>query len=442
MARRATGQVIVPKDGRAWAIRFRAYGKRRFVTLGTSADGWNRQRAEAELRHVLADVDRGVWQPYESEPVEAPAEVPTFHEFASEWWEAKRLELRENTRLDYEWRLTVHLLPHFQHHRITEITVQEVDRYRQAKVREARLSAESINKTLVLLAQVLEVAVEYELIARNPATGKRRRLRAPAPRRSYLDTAEQITALLHAAGELDGEAYSATRHVHRRAMLATLTFAGLRLGELLSLHWRDVDLAAGRLRVGESKTDAGRRDVRLLPALRDVLADLKARSTLTPDALVFATSEGHRFGASNVRRRVLAKAVERANVRLAEAELPPLPAALTPHSLRRTYCSMLYALGQSPPEVMAEMGHTDPKLALSIYAQAMRRDQGDDERLRALVEGADWAAMGSGRADAESASPTADGPDAANPHEREGSDDGRGWDRTSDLSRVKRALSR
>jgi integrase len=387
MARKATGQVVERKRkrGRVFALRFRAGGERQYVTL---PDGMTREEAERELRHVLADVERGTWRPPEPAPeVELPEREPTFHEFASEWWEDKKRELRANTRLDYEWRLTVHLLPHFQHHRLSEITVQEVDRYRQAKVREARLSAESINKTLVLLAQVLEVAVEYELLDRNPAVGKRRRLRAPTPRRSYLDTAEQIAALLEAAGELDGEAHPATRHVHRRAMLATLTFAGLRLGELLSLRWRDVDLAAGRLRVGESKTDAGRRDVRLLLALRDVLADLKARSTKSPDALVFATSEGHRFGASNVRRRVLAKAVERANVRLGEAELPPLPVGLTPHSLRRTYCSRLYALGQSPPEVMAEMGHTDPKLVLSIYAHAMRRDEGEGERLRSLVEG-------------------------------------------------------
>jgi hypothetical protein len=60
MARKATGQVIEPKDGRAWAIRFRAYGKRRYVALGTAEDGWDRERAEAELRHVLADVERGL----------------------------------------------------------------------------------------------------------------------------------------------------------------------------------------------------------------------------------------------------------------------------------------------------------------------------------------------------------------------------------------------
>ena len=31
----------------------------------------------------------------------------------------------------------------------------------------------------------------------------------------------------------------------------------------------------------------------------------------------------------------------------------------------------------------------DPKLALSLYARVMRREEGERERLRALVEGAD-----------------------------------------------------
>ena len=73
-------------------------------------------------------------------------------------------------------------------------------------------------------------------------------------------------------------------------MLAMLTFAGLRLGELLSLRWRDVDLAAGWLKVGEAKTDAGTRRVKIRGALRDELGALKARTGGDPDALVFPTS--------------------------------------------------------------------------------------------------------------------------------------------------------
>ena len=59
--------------------------------------------------------------------------------------------------------------------------------------------------------------------------------------RSYLDAAGQIVALLDAAGELDREAPESRKHVERRAMLAVLVFAGLRISELCSLRWRDVD---------------------------------------------------------------------------------------------------------------------------------------------------------------------------------------------------------
>ena len=78
---------------------------------------------------------------------------------------------------------------------------------------------------------------------------------------------------------------------------------------------------------------------------------------------------------SNVRNRVLTKTVKRANERLAEAHETPLPEGLTPHSLRRTFASLLYAIGEPAPVVMQEMGHTHPALALRIYAAAMRRDE-------------------------------------------------------------------
>jgi len=271
----------------------------------------------------------------------------------------------------------------------------------------------------VLLHAILEIAHERELIPRNTAKGKRRRVRTSKPRRLYLDTAGQIAALLAAAAELDREA-KRYRHIRRHAMLAVLVFAGLRLGELLRLRWRDVDLAAGRLRIADAKTDAGHRDVTLRPVLRDVLAALKADARdLRPAAFVFGSTSGRRLAASNVRRRVLAAAVEHANERLEEDELPPIPGNLTPRSLRRTFASVLYALGEPPTVVMAEIGHTHPGLALRIYAEAMRRDSGETERLRTLVEGGDLADIGR-RPDRGPAARGA-GPEAESPESRSGS---------------------
>jgi integrase len=130
--------------------------------------------------------------------------------------------------------------------------------------------------------------------------------------------------------------------------------------------------------------------VKIRGALRDELLSVRAGANgprAGQDVYVFATSAGKRFGAENVRNRVLAGAVKRADENLAERDLAPLPAKITPHSLRRTFASLLYALGETPPVVMAEMGHTDPSLALRIYAQAIRRDEKQQTALAALVEG-------------------------------------------------------
>ena len=161
----------------------------------------------------------------------------------------------------------------FAHKRLDAITIQDVDAYRLAKVREKRLGPTSINKTLATLSAILEVASEYELIGRNPARGRRRRLPSVQPRRSWLDRAEHIASLLDGAGELDAEAR--TRRGQRRALLATLVFAGLRIGEALSLRWTDIDLARGTIVVRAAKTQAGERTVNIVPVLADELGDYR-----------------------------------------------------------------------------------------------------------------------------------------------------------------------
>jgi integrase len=391
MARKATGAVVehVGGDGRTYrSLRFTAYGKRRYVSLGPVSG----TEAAQELRYVLADVERGTWQPKAVvEPEAQPDPVPTFHVFAEQWWVRNEKQFRPSTQADYKWRLEKHLLPFFADYPLDRITYDLVERYIAAKLSEdTPLSARSVNMTLTLTAAILEGAVERDLITRNPARGKSRRAREQKPKRSYLDTAHRIRALLDAAGEIDQRARIDRRHVRRRAMIATLAFAGLRVSELCSLRWRDVDLASGWLHVSDSKTDAGRRKVKIRGALRDELLTVKAgQMTVDQDAYVFPTSTGRPWSTENVGKRVLGPAAELASQRLVEAGFAPLPEKITPHSLRRTFASVLYAIGEDPGIVMDEMGHTDPGLSLAIYRQSMRRDEGETGQLRALINGVD-----------------------------------------------------
>jgi len=349
-----------------------------------------RDQAVREMAVVMDEVRRGVWvapRPLRATP--ARGAMPSFEKFAGTWVARQREEggrrqtgLSAAGQADLQWRLE-HLLAHFAWMPMDEITVSDVDDFRLAKVREGALGATSINKMLTTLAAILETAVEYELIARNPAQGRERRLPAIKPHRSWLDRAEHITALLDAARAIDRE--SRTGVGLRRPLIATLLFAGLRVGELMALRWSDVDLARGTIRVRQAKTDAGVRIVHVLPVLRGELAERRDRVRAGPSELVFGTSSGRPLGASNIRIRVLARAVQRANAELEARGRQPLPAGLTPHSLRRTFASLLFAIGEPPTYVMSQMGHTTAGLTLALYAREMNRRDGEHGRLSALV---------------------------------------------------------
>ncbi len=444
MPPRPTGEVIERKraTGRTFALRFRAYGRRRFVTLGGAAEGWTRAKAEAELRHVLADVERGRWAPDFARAVEAPTS-PTFHEFASDWLEARKPELRESSILDYSWQLCNHLLPFFHRHRLPQITVAEVDRYRDFKVREGLLAAESINKTITRLGQILAVAEERDLIARNPVrvNTRNRKLKTKRKRPVFLESADQIVAIIDAATELDAK--PGARTAGRRVLIATLVYAGLRIGEATSLRWRDIDLANGRISVGDAKTEAGVRLVDILPALRDELTTHRhAAADPEPQDLVFPTSNGTRRDKDNARERVIRPVVSAAEELLERRGRDALPDGVTAHKLRHTFASILYVRGEDPAYVMAQLGHTDPGFTLRVYAHAMRRDEGDKERLKAVVEGRDWAPLGTSTPNSSLEHPSVTSPeDDETPADAGASEDGRGGFRTCDLSRVKRALS-
>ena len=139
----------------------------------------------------------------------------------------------DSGRADLRNILDQHLLPWFGGFRLDEINVEEVDAYAAAKRREGRIGPTYLNKTLATLRAILRDAVRYGRIPRNPADDVR--VASARFNGSYLDSAMHIEAVLDAAGEFDRR--GRLRQGHGRALLATLTFAGLRIDEALSLLW-------------------------------------------------------------------------------------------------------------------------------------------------------------------------------------------------------------
>src|SRR3954468_20087383 len=94
-ARPPKGEVIrnPTKDGFKFALRFTAYGQRRYVTLGSPAEGWGQARAGKEIENVLGVFRRAIGQPCVPPRVE-PVVNPTFHEFATAWFDSTKKQIR------------------------------------------------------------------------------------------------------------------------------------------------------------------------------------------------------------------------------------------------------------------------------------------------------------------------------------------------------------
>ena len=241
MARPATGSLKVEKqiDGTLrFRLRFGAYGKRETLMLHEQRDcvcgcngGWSERTARVELNNILARVQAGIWERPKPEPAieKAFEEIPTFHEYASYWLQAKvegllgEKPIGKNTYLDYRTRLR-HLLPFFGRYHLDEIDRDLCVAFKNHKIKEAQelkealdngadlrdernrklvpLGPASIKRLINGLAAILDEAVEDELIDVNPARSRRLRIHVPKPKRTFLEM-DELACVEDAAAEQD-----------------------------------------------------------------------------------------------------------------------------------------------------------------------------------------------------------------------------------------------
>ncbi len=108
----------------------------------------------------------------------------------------------------------------------------------------------------------------------------------------------------------------------------------------------------------------------MVPALRDVLLEHRAEHPYELGDPVFPTSNGPRNTTHNIRRYVIDPVRARASELLLEAGRPEIR-RLTPHTLRRTFASILAECNVPPRRAMYLLGHTDPTLTMAVYQQVL-----------------------------------------------------------------------
>ncbi len=125
--------------------------------------------------------------------------------------------------------LRVHLLPFFGRRKLSEIDGRMIEKYKAEKLQ--KLKPKTINNHLTVLRKMLSLAVEWNLLGHIPAI---KWLKTPEPEFDFLDF-EEAERLMKAASP------------EWKTMISTAVKTGMRLGELIALHWDDVDLVAQKI---------------------------------------------------------------------------------------------------------------------------------------------------------------------------------------------------
>ena len=155
------------------------------------------------------------------------------------------------------------------------------------------------------------------------------------PRERFL-TEEEFRRLGRVLGEVEAEGAIPAQAA---AALRLLMLTGCRRGEILTLRWEEVDLEAGELRLGDSKT--GARTIPLSPEAVRVLASLP-RVAGNP-WVVPGIAAGTRMSDISPSWQVV-----RARAGLEDVRL---------HDLRHSFASRALALGESLPMIGKLLGH-------------------------------------------------------------------------------------
>jgi integrase len=308
--------------------------------------------------------------------------------------------LAVKTRFDYRQYAEDYIRPYIGDRRVRDVTPEVILAWQRMLLKEGGakrtkdkngkpgpgkpLSANTVNRIRAVLSGTFKVAVQAGSIPINPL------LQAPRPKiqRSipkYWSPEEARTFLSLMEGDRTWPVW------------AFLMGSGLRIGELVSLRWKSVDLGNHRVRIVDFVSTLGydllpsrgkSRDAIRTIELDDGLADVLRKQKVLQNTerlaapewiesdFVFTRPDGGQYHPMNLSRLLATYTTE--------LGLP----RLTAHGLRHTSATVMLA-GGVPPKVAAErLGHADATLFTNLYSHVtptMQRDAA--EKIGAVLFG-------------------------------------------------------
>jgi len=356
--RRGSGSVFrrpERKGGKQWVAQI-------ILENGRTRQRYFKTQEEADiaLNEMLYEQRRGML---------ATGPNQTLKQHLENWLEnIQKHAVRINHYINTRTIIRKHILPKLGHIQLRQLNEQHIQSLYAQKLDEKK-SAKTIHHIHDVLHKALAQAVTWRLVVRNVCDG------VTLPRLSRYEypvlTEEQAQKLLE------------VMRGHRFEVLLALALkTGMRHGELLSLHWQDINFERGTLQVRRSvsrvrgqgykvfepKTPRGRRMLTLPLFVLDMLKQhrviqeevkQKAGSQWQDHDLVFCNQYGSFLRPDRVRKQF--------QKLLAEAGLPYMRV----HDLRHSAATLLISMGVPVKVVQEILGHSNISTTLNIYSHVL-----------------------------------------------------------------------
>ena len=357
--RESPNRVFRNRRERYYIIRYKKFGK-----LIEEAVGWEGERVTpqyaAQLRgQIIQNLRTG------NGPQSIAEMRETERDRKHSEKEAKEEIARENTSFDVlaqkyiEWtkqnkkswnsdesRYRKHIESEIGHIPMKQISVITLEGLKQ-KLKKKKLSDATVKHCLVLIRQMFNRGIGWGIYQgenpiRETTRADKKFLKTRDNKRLRFLTHEEAGALLI---DLKGR----SQQTHDICLLAIYT--GLRMGEIFSLVWQDVDIRHGVIHIRDPKNNITRQAF-LIPQLKMIFQERQKESPQKAD-LVFKGRNGKRiYQLSNAFNRAVDKLGFNKGVKDRQNKI-------VPHSLRHTFASWLCLQGESLLTVKELLGHQD-----------------------------------------------------------------------------------
>lgn len=302
-----------------------------------------------------------------------PAQLITVGELLTDWLTKVAQELEPETYADYAEYVKNTWRPKFGAMRLSDLTVEKVYEWMAGQT----AGKKRILNVLTPLRQAVRYAVP-RLLPVDPLA----KLEVRRPQSLKGDPIDPFTS---------GEVEAILPHLEPAVanMAQFWVWTGLRQGELIALTWADIDTDRGIATISKAarggrrkapKTEAGRREIKLLPPALEALQRQKPFTRMLHRE-VFLDPGTRPRGNNLANDRPPAPWMNDKQIRVRwKAALKDAGVRYrTPRQLRHTYASWMLMAREDPLWVARQMGHRDVSITLKVYTRyipAMNPDAG------------------------------------------------------------------